>query len=157
MKLNRRRLLTLGAQGLGLIAVGVVSVPSLIKSLTPVLKSQPQEDWRAVGAVMKFPIGSMKKAIIAASQEDDAPAKAVYVWRKTAEEFIVYSRSCTDLGCPVNWDPGSEWFYCPCHGGIFDKTGERRAGPPKRPLWRYANRIREGALEIDIRSVPPMV
>ncbi|WP_164102419.1 QcrA and Rieske domain-containing protein [Candidatus Laterigemmans baculatus] len=86
-----------------------------------------------------------------------AVAQSVYVWRRSAEEVVVFSRSCTDLGCPVTWDPGSHCFLCPCHGGIFAKDGERMAGPPDRPLYRYANRVRDGRLEIDLSSVPPMV
>ena len=30
------------------------------------------------------------------------------------------------------------------------------AGPPNKPLYRYANRVRDGVLEIDLFSLPPM-
>ena len=30
------------------------------------------------------------------------------------------------------------------------------AGPPKEPLYRYATRIRDNILEIDLNSIPPM-
>jgi hypothetical protein len=66
--------------------------------------------------------------------------QGVYVWRPTDEEVVVFSRSCTDLGCPVIWDGGSQCFFCPCHGGIFARDGRRMAGPPDRELYRYANR-----------------
>jgi menaquinol-cytochrome c reductase iron-sulfur subunit len=82
--------------------------------------------------------------------------KGVFVWRETADRLVVYSRNCTDLSCPVTWDEGSGWFYCPCHGGIFNQQGEPVAGPPNRPLYRYATRVREGVVEIDLKSLPPM-
>jgi menaquinol-cytochrome c reductase iron-sulfur subunit len=82
--------------------------------------------------------------------------RGVYVWRRSEQEVVVFARNCTDLSCPVTWDPGSQWFFCPCHGGIFSKDGERMAGPPKRPLYRYTNRIRDGVVEIDLRSLPPI-
>lgn len=84
--------------------------------------------------------------------------KGVYVWRKSEKEadVVVFSRNCTDLSCPVKFDEGSECFYCPCHGGIFDKQGIPLAGPPSVPLYRYANRVRGGVLEIDLNSLPPM-
>jgi menaquinol-cytochrome c reductase iron-sulfur subunit len=81
--------------------------------------------------------------------------KGVYVWREDATAVVVFSRHCTDMGCPVQWDPGSEWFYCPCHGGVFSQEGEPKAGPPKFPLYRYRFRVRDGELEIDLRSIPP--
>lgn len=157
--MNRRKLLSLTIQGVGLAIVGAVAGPALIHSLSPLLASEPAEDWNALGNADEFPVGKVIKTTLSSSSEL-APAKtdekAVYVWRKSEEQFIVYSRACTDLGCPVTYDPGSEWFYCPCHGGIFDKEGERKAGPPRAPLWRYQTRIRSGNLEINLKSVPPM-
>lgn len=151
--MDRRKFVSLIINGAGLVAVGSFAVPSAIHSLTPVLKPDPDEEWRALGPASLFEIDKMNKAFF----EQEAIRKSVYVWRRSADEYIVYSRSCTDLGCPVTWDPGSEWFYCPCHGGMFNKEGERTAGPPKKPLWRYATRVKDGMLEIDLRSVPPMV
>lgn len=140
--------------------VGAVTAPSLIKFISPAMVPDEAEGiWMPVGPVADFPLGEMKKAVVEPPQEaiqHELQKKSVYVWHKESNEFVVYSRACTDLGCPVNWDPGSEWFYCPCHGGIFDKQGERRAGPPKLPLWRYQTRIKDGILEVNLRSVPPV-
>jgi menaquinol-cytochrome c reductase iron-sulfur subunit len=54
----------------------------------------------------------------------------------------------------LDYDRGSACFFCPCHGGIFRQNGERLAGPPKRPMYRYAHRLRDGIVEIDLQSVP---
>jgi len=66
---------------------------------------------------------------------------------------IIYSR-CVHLGCPVQPNgPKFEdqkktykgvtltpvqpaGFGCPCHGGLYDSEGNRRAGPPVRSLDR---------------------
>jgi menaquinol-cytochrome c reductase iron-sulfur subunit len=69
---------------------------------------------------------------------------------------VVFSRNCTDASCPVVFDAGSDCFLCPCHGGVFSKDGTPLHGPPPRPLWRYAARVRAGVLEIDLNSLPPM-
>ncbi len=34
-------------------------------------------------------------------------------------------------------EQGTEQFICPCHQGIFDRTGLNIAGPPPRPLDRF--------------------
>lgn len=142
----------------GASVAAIVGIPSLLFSLTPALERRDAPAWRPVGRLDDFPLDDVRKAEVeppAASWMSAFPAVAVYVWRATAAEVVVFSRACTDLGCPVNWDPGSEWFFCPCHGGIFSKDGIPQAGPPPRPLYRYATRVRDGVVEIDLNSVPP--
>lgn len=55
---------------------------------------------------------------------------------RTSEGVAAFSRRCTDLGCLVSWNKEREQFVCPCHQGVFDKTGRNVAGPPPRPLDR---------------------
>lgn len=44
------------------------------------------------------------------------------------------SATCTHLGCQVQWDGSAKQFHCPCHGGIYDASGQVLGGPPPRPL-----------------------
>ncbi len=53
------------------------------------------------------------------------------------EGFKVFSAVCTHLGCLVKWQPDRERFFCPCHRGVFDKSGAVVAGPPPAPLRQY--------------------
>jgi menaquinol-cytochrome c reductase iron-sulfur subunit len=142
---------------LGVGMSGIIAVPAVICALSPATRRRA-EAWRAIGPVQKFPLGQVVQATVSSPPEEHpvqvVAAQAVYVWHRSAREFVVFSRTCTDLGCAVTYDPGSEFYYCPCHGGIFNKSGERVAGPPEKPLYRYATRVRDGALEIDLRSVP---
>jgi cytochrome b6-f complex iron-sulfur subunit len=55
------------------------------------------------------------------------------------------SGECTHLTCPVQKKdvekgaPGDDApLRCPCHGGVFSRTGEVLDGPPPRPLRRLA-------------------
>lgn len=64
------------------------------------------------------------------------------------EDFVVLSTVCTHLGCGVHWKGDREEFFCPCHGGVFDKEGQRIAGPPRRPLKRYQTRVEGEMLQI---------
>lgn len=159
--MKRRSLLKrLLVQGVGLMVVGVAGIPSLIAALSPAFGGRGRSVWRPVGQLDAFPIQGVEKAVISGSRAGwprSLKAQAVYVWRPAADEVVIFSRSCTDLGCPVTWDTGSEWFFCPCHGGIFAKNGDRVAGPPDRPLHRYAHRVRGGVVEIDLTSLPPMI
>jgi Rieske Fe-S protein len=144
---------------MGSAVAAIIGVPALVTALSPVLRRQRAPVWQGIGPVSDFPVGEVQPAVVAVTRDDVATSmheKGVYVWRAEVDRIIVFSRNCTDLGCPVTHDTGSGWFFCPCHGGIFDHEGQRRAGPPDRPLYRFANRIRDGMLEIDLRSVPPM-
>lgn len=144
---------------IGTTTGAIVAIPSILSAFTPVFKKRDHVLWRSLGPLENFKVGSTSKANVEVEDEEWSQTlrkKGVYVWRPKEDEVVVFSRSCTDLGCPINYDPGSGWFFCPCHGGIFDQEGERRAGPPKRALYRYEKRIRNGELEIDLRSLPPM-
>jgi menaquinol-cytochrome c reductase iron-sulfur subunit len=158
--IQRRILLGRLVQGGSAIIALVVGVPTAITALSPATRKERAPAWRDVGPVDEFQVDEMHAAIVQRDESLRSPVLAemlVYVWRRSEEDFVVFSRSCTDLGCPVTWDEGSHCFLCPCHGGIFAQNGDRMAGPPDRPLYRYAHRITDGRLEIDLRSVPPML
>jgi len=157
--MNKRELSKYLIASFGTVLGGIVGIPSILSALSPSLRREKKENWQAVGHIDDFKEGVMSKAAVPVPREDWSQSlrkKGVFVLREEGDNVIVFSRSCTDLSCPVTWDPGSEWFFCPCHGGIFSKEGEPKAGPPKEPLFRYSNRIRNRILEIDLNSIPPM-
>jgi cytochrome b6-f complex iron-sulfur subunit len=47
-----------------------------------------------------------------------------------ASDFLALSSTCPHLGCQVHWEPQNTRFFCPCHNGVFDKSGKGIAGPP---------------------------
>lgn len=157
--MQRRTFLHLIPQSLSAMFACLVGLPVAVHILSPHPGRHPGPTWRPLGPMDGYPVGSMRLAHLELPPFDWARSlkvKAVYVLRHSADQWMVFSRNCTDLSCPILFDPGSECFFCPCHGGIFSKTGQRMAGPPKRPLYRYATRIHEGMLEIDLQSVPPV-
>ncbi len=157
--MTRRQLLSTIAVTGGVGVAGIIAVPAVIHSLSPVLIDGEEALWRPVGPIDDFPAGEVRKFVVEVSQGMRQRAlreKAVFVWHSEREGLVVFSRDCTDLGCQLELDPGNDWFFCPCHGGIFSTDGMPQAGPPNRPLFRFANRIRDGILEIDLRSLPSM-
>ncbi len=71
---------------------------------------------------------------------------------RTDEGVVAFSRRCTDLGCLVSWNREREQFVCPCHRGVFDKTGKNIAGPPPRPLDRFEVVKRGEQLYVNVQS-----
>lgn len=156
--ISRRKVMKWVVLGIGAATTGALGVPALLSTLSPTIRRGNKERWRSLGKLTSFPEEEIVSAKVETRLEKDfmhmAMPKDVYVWRKQDDQVVVYSRSCTDLGCPIKFDKGSECFFCPCHGGIFSKQGAVMAGPPKGPLYRYQTRIMDGFLEIDLSSVP---
>ena len=50
--------------------------------------------------------------------------------------FVAYDTVCTHAGCTVEYDRGSGYLICPCHGAAFDPAhqAEAIAGPTDQPL-----------------------
>ena len=66
----------------------------------------------------------------------------------TADELSAFDARCPHLGCKAHWEAQADRFFCPCHGGAFDRHGVAFAGPPaaaKQSLTRVD-------LEVDARS-----
>ena len=56
-------------------------------------------------------------------------------------EVRAMSALCTHLGCQVRWEAETQTFRCPCHGGVYDATGNVLEGPPPRSLGPIEARI----------------
>ncbi len=70
----------------------------------------------------------------------------VFVSRQTDGSFEIFHNHCSHVGCPINWNPGAQRFFCPCHGGVFDRDGRVLAGPPPRPLDRHEWKVEKGVV-----------
>jgi Rieske Fe-S protein len=74
--------------------------------------------------------------------------QSVFVLKRSTARFVVLSSTCTHMGCTVKWERNLQQFICPCHGGVFDKEGNKLSGPPKGPLVYLDTKIEKGKLYI---------
>lgn len=158
MTVDRRAWMSRVVQTAGALLAAAVAAPMVALGISPALRPGGSPRWLRLGPLDDFAVGTVTTAEVhdpeRAPPDRTAPLRKVFVLRRAANEVVVYSRTCTDLGCPLTFDRGSGWFLCPCHGGIFSRDGEPRAGPPNRPMHRFAVRIRDRVIEIDVHSVP---
>ena len=61
--------------------------------------------------------------------------KKIAVIRKN-QDIYALNLTCTHLGCTVNATP--KGFICPCHGSVFNTSGDVVKGPADGPLKRLA-------------------
>ena len=166
---TRSRFLEATTIGLGAAIGAIVTLPVLGFTVLPSF-TDVEESEADLGPLDNFPQG---KYVIASYLSNP---KAGEVSRRTAfvrnngptdggepSFTILYSR-CVHLGCPVQPNGPideqarkevdgvelrpvlAESFGCPCHGGLYDSEGNRRAGPPVRSLDRYTYSIKNNRL-----------
>ena len=67
--------------------------------------------------------------------------QVVFLVKTGDSQVTALSSTCTHLGCRVSWNADDQTLRCPCHGGVFDKTGAVKAGPPPAPLDKLQTRV----------------
>ena len=55
------------------------------------------------------------------------------------------SRTCTHLGCRLNYQEDKGYIECPCHQSRFTPEGKRFAGPAERDLPTHPVTLKKDA------------
>lgn len=156
-KIDRRNFLTKILLGFSGLITLLVSIPVVGALIAPLVRSTPPV-WRKVGKISDFQTG--KTVMVKFRNASPLPwsgetsLTASWLRKNSDNNFVAFSVNCTHLGCPVRWIPDSELFLCPCHGGVYNKDGQRVAGPPPKGLTHYKVRLRNGEVEIQTNPVP---
>jgi len=96
----------------------------------------------SVGESLPFEMPGGAKVVVARQAEGDE-----------ADAFIALSSVCPHLGCKVHWEAVNDRFFCPCHNGAFDASGNPTEGPPasaNQSLTRYELSVENGLLMINV-------
>ena len=132
----------------GLIGVSL-AIPLVGYVVSPALKRR-DKPWVEVGGVDELTAGVPKPldyiATIRDGYVETKMQKAVWAVKQMDEQVTVFSPMCTHLGCGYAWDNGEKKFKCPCHGSVFDLSGEVVAGPAPRQLDRLPSKVENGRL-----------
>jgi Rieske Fe-S protein len=75
-------------------------------------------------------------------------SRSVYAVRVNGE-LRLFSSFCTHLGCPTAWDETKKMIFCPCHGGLYNNTGEVIGGPPPRRLPWLNYKVENGTVYLE--------
>ncbi len=149
---SRRRFLKQMTYGLGAATAVVVGGVLASATVGPALR-KAHKQWVRLGNINEFPQDHVSTVNIRFTVQDGfyKNDKTMPVLIKSSKNKItVYSSRCTHLGCTVRWDEGKQLFLCACHGGAFHPDGSVKDGPPPKPLDRYAFKIRDGALFVEV-------
>lgn len=72
----------------------------------------------------------------------------VIIAKTTSGNIVAVSQACTHEGAAVQYQSGSNRFYCPRHGAAFDTTGNVTNGPASTDLKQYTVTINGNTVRI---------
>jgi Rieske Fe-S protein len=140
---TRRRFLsriTNGIMGIIGAILGVIGGGAILSST-----ARKQDDWTAATTLLDLPDNQPTPVTLTVSRLDGfrevIQRKTIFLVKTEDSQVAAIDSTCTHLGCLVAWDAESQVFRCPCHGGVYDRTGAVKDGPPPTPLAKVATRI----------------
>jgi menaquinol-cytochrome c reductase iron-sulfur subunit len=124
------------AASLGVVLGGTV--------LSPLFGKQ-EENWLPAGTLTNLPEHDPLPVTLRVAREDGynqvISRKNNFLVRTGDSGVIAIDSTCTHLGCGVRWDADEQVIKCPCHGGVYDRMGTVRSGPPPAPLARLTTKV----------------
>lgn len=136
--MNRRNFLKMILAFLGSITF-LSFVFSFFKFLTALPTRAAAAD-KVILPKNEIPSGAAKNFVY-----QNAPAIVI---NRPDKGFIAFSRTCTHLGCLVEFDKSRQNLICPCHAGTYDLEGNVLSGPPPKPLLAIPLKIEGDSLII---------
>jgi menaquinol-cytochrome c reductase iron-sulfur subunit len=132
----------------GSVSLGL-AVPLVGYVISPAMKRRARS-WVDVAAVNELSAGKPKQLDYVATIQDGyletKTQKAVWAVKQDDGQVTVFSPMCTHLGCGYHWDATDQKFKCPCHGSVYDVTGQVVAGPAPRRLDALPSKVEQGRL-----------
>ncbi|HEX9796966.1 MAG TPA: ubiquinol-cytochrome c reductase iron-sulfur subunit [Anaerolineales bacterium] len=151
-RVERRGFLGLLTWGIGGLITALYGIPAVAYLLAPALERAQEQVWIRLGSIDKVELGvpTLFKTTIERTSGwiTDREELSVYVITNDGREFTALSNVCTHLGCRVRWIPDREEFFCPCHNGVFDRSGAVVSGPPPRALDAYEVQVEDDQISI---------
>lgn len=129
---------------LGVVLGGSILSPGLARRA---------ENWLNAGSLDDLVDDTPTPVTLRVAREDGysqvVDRRVVFLVR-SGDAVTALSSTCTHLGCRVSWNAESQELRCPCHGGVFDRAGTVKAGPPPEPLARFETRIEDGRVMVQV-------
>jgi menaquinol-cytochrome c reductase iron-sulfur subunit len=143
-KVSRRQFLTYTLTGVGGFMAAGMLMPMARFALDPALEAGMDSDFVRVASLDEL-TEEPQRFDFTIEQEDawytSEVTRVAWIFLNDSNEVVALSPVCTHLGCTVDWEGSENYpenFFCPCHGGRFERDGQNIQGtPPTRPLDVY--------------------
>lgn len=162
---TRRQFLSYTLTGVGgFMAAGMV-MPMLRFAIDPVLQAKASGDFimtdKKIADITDVPVRVDYQYDQVDAWYESKVTNSAWVYKNEEGKIVALSPVCKHLGCTVNWEGSKEhpdMFYCPCHGGLYEKNGKNVPGtPPRGPLDAYPTQEKDGFLMLGSPVENPFV
>lgn len=139
---------------MSVIGVGL-AIPLIGYVVSPALKRR-ESSWSDTGTIDNFRPGEPEELEFVNTVKDGwrtaSVKKMVWAIKQPGGKVVVFSPACPHLGCGYRWDGDDKKFKCPCHGSVYDVTGQVLAGPAPRPLDVLPSKVEQGRLWVTYKQ-----
>ncbi|MFC4557376.1 ubiquinol-cytochrome c reductase iron-sulfur subunit [Virgibacillus kekensis] len=153
-QVSRRQFLNYTLTGVGGFMAAGMLVPMLRMAVDPVLQESSAGELANVGLAVEEITNEPQRVDWKIKQVDgwyeSEVGKSAWVYKNDNGDIVALSPICKHLGCVVSWEGSEQYpdkFYCPCHGGLYYKSGVNVPNtPPLAPLDVYEHKVKNGML-----------
>lgn len=142
---SRRSALAVILGGVSALAAGALALAAGF--LSNAWGRSPARPWARIGRAEDLEAETFRQYVIHIEHRHawmrERQSLTVFVKDLFPDDPLALLSRCSHLGCSVKWDEESDRFRCPCHGGVYDETGQVVAGPPPRALTRLEVKIED--------------
>ncbi len=111
--------------------------------------ASPIEQAAANAAVTEVALKDAQKLAAGTALMFKFGASPAMLIHHTDGSWVALGAVCSHLGCTVQYLPAQNRIHCFCHGGEYDpNTGANVAGPPPKPLKRFAVKLTPDAVVV---------
>jgi Rieske Fe-S protein len=140
---GRRRFLSSVTGGIMAVIGGILGVIGGGAVLSSTARNQ--ENWLPASTLLDLPEHEPTPVTLTVRRLDGfrevLDRRTIFLVKTGESDVAAFNATCTHLGCLVAWDADAQVFKCPCHGGVYDRTGAVKDGPPPAPLSKIATRV----------------
>jgi len=138
--MRRRRFLKHCSGILGAIYATILAVPALGFLFSTLKRGNQKERTYRLTRLNDLEPGVPQRFTIVDQREDawtkypSGPVGSVWITKGQDGTVTAFSSTCPHLGCVVDYVPGDEEFFCPCHAASFQTDGAVVGGPAPRGM-----------------------
>lgn len=153
-RVSRRQFLNYTLTGVGGFMAAGMLMPMVRFAVDPVLKASASGDFIPTPQKISGITEEPTRVDFSFEQQDawytSEVTNTAWVYKDENGEIVALSPVCKHLGCVVDWNTdkaNQNRFYCPCHGGLYEKDGTNVPGtPPIAKLDVYPTQEKDGFL-----------
>ncbi|WP_077326671.1 QcrA and Rieske domain-containing protein [Virgibacillus siamensis] len=155
-RVSRRQFLNYTLTGVGGFMAAGLMISPIRMAIDPVFKKSSAGELSNAGIAVDDITNKPQRVDWKVKQVDgwyeSKVSKSAWVYKNDNGDIVALSPICKHLGCVVSWEGSDQFpnqFYCPCHGGRYEKNGVNIPNtPPTEPLDVYEHKVENGMLFI---------